>query len=244
MMDRALRRVYELLPSPDREYCATAFGQFAGVKNSACKLKLIEEATDSEQMNDYLAEVRYALIFRWLNFGVEAEPMGDDKVGPDFRVSRDGHEAYLEVRRFRPMGEGPTLVSHPSTISGPDCLLDEYGNPEKEIRKGFAAITEKFRQLREGDSILAFWNSDEDLDELSFEDAVRSFIDHPEIHPVPSGLSFVVFGSAWHRPRSGQQLYCLPVRSLKPHEETWRAELEALQRSPAAVALQRDSPGF
>jgi hypothetical protein len=33
MMDRALRRVYELLPNRDRERCATAFGQFANLKN-------------------------------------------------------------------------------------------------------------------------------------------------------------------------------------------------------------------
>jgi hypothetical protein len=228
MMDRALRRVYELLPNPDRKYCAAAFGEFANLNNSTRKFKLVAGATDIEQLKDYLAEIRYALIFRRLAFSVEAEPLGDGTVGPDFMVARDGHEAYLEVRRFRPTGEGPKVLNHHSQISDSDCLLGEYGNPEKEVRKGFAAITEKFRQLRDGDGILAFWNSDEDIDELSFEHAVRLLIDYPNIHPVPRRLSFVAFGSRWGRCGTSQKLYCFPVRPLKPHEERWRAELESL----------------
>jgi hypothetical protein len=228
MMDRALRRVYELLPNPNREYCATALGQFANVKNSARKFKLIREATDPEQMRDYLAEIRYALIFRRLAFGVEAEPLGEGTVGPDFRISRDGDEAYLEVRRFHPTGEGPPVLGRSSQISDSDRVLEEYGNPEKEVRKGFAVITEKFRQLREGNGILAFWNSDDGLDEVSLEHGVRALIDHPDIHPVPPGLSLVVFGSRWRCCGSGQRLFSFPVRSLKPHDERWRVELESL----------------
>jgi len=212
MKERALRRVYELLPNPDHKYCAGALDQFARLKNSVRKFKLITEATDREQMKNYLAEVRYALIFQFLAFAVEAEPLGNNTVGPDFRISRDGDEAYVEVRRFHPTGGGPPVLRPLSQMTDSDWMLEEYGNLEKEIRKVFHVTTEKFRQLHKGNGIVAFWNSDEDLDEVSLEHAVRWFIDYPDIHPVPPGLSFVVFGSQWRQCRTAPKLYCFPVR--------------------------------
>ena len=91
-MDRALERVYELLPNPDREYCAGAFRQFAAVKHSARKFKLIRRAVDGEQLRDYLAEIRYAQIFQALGFDIEAEPLGDATEGPDFKITQSGHD--------------------------------------------------------------------------------------------------------------------------------------------------------
>jgi hypothetical protein len=60
MMEQALLRVHALLQNPDRQYCATAFRQFASIQNSARKFKLIAKATDSEQLKDYLAEIQDA----------------------------------------------------------------------------------------------------------------------------------------------------------------------------------------
>lgn len=226
-MERALRRVYELLPNADHKYCADAFRRFAALKYACRKFKLIREATDIEGMRDYLAEIRYALTFHYLGFDIEAEPLGDNTVGPDFKVSRDGNEAYLEVRRFRPTGGGPPLLSSRDQVSDLGPILEQYGDIEKEINKGFAAIEGKFRQLRGADGILAFWNSDDGLDEVSLEHAVRVLNDNPGIHPVPAGLSFVLYASKL-RDAGGQKVYCLPMRPLRPHEERWRTELEKL----------------
>ena len=64
----------------------------------------IAAASDKEQLEDYLAEVRYALIFCGLGFEVTIEPGGNK--GPDLSISRDGHSAVVEIMRFRKVYSG------------------------------------------------------------------------------------------------------------------------------------------
>ena len=49
--------------------------------NVNSKFKRIANASDGEQLDDYLAEIRYALILAGLGFQVVIEPLG--KKGPD-----------------------------------------------------------------------------------------------------------------------------------------------------------------
>jgi len=68
-------------------------------------LRRVASATDKEQLADDLAEVRYALVFAGLQFGVRIEPLG--RQGPALKVSRDNLDACVEVMRFRKVSPGP-----------------------------------------------------------------------------------------------------------------------------------------
>ena len=82
----------------------------------------IASAPDQEQLQDYLAEIRYAVVFAGLGFQVTIEPLG--AAGPDLKVARNGHEAIVEVMRFRNIYPGPPMFEPDK-----DLTLHEYGNP-------------------------------------------------------------------------------------------------------------------
>src|SRR2546425_12576373 len=57
----------------------------------------IAQAKSTEQILDYFAEVRFALLFAHLRFEAAFEPIGVK--GPDLSISRDRQSAYIEVKR-------------------------------------------------------------------------------------------------------------------------------------------------
>ncbi|MFC1593007.1 hypothetical protein ACFL4C_03230 [Candidatus Omnitrophota bacterium] len=106
------------------------------------KFKHIAEASDKEQLYDYLAEIKYALVFAGLGFQVEAEPLG--KKGPDLRISRDNYSAFVEVKHFRQVDPGPPTISlSDKEILDDKFLLESYGNLERDIKKTKHRIIEK-----------------------------------------------------------------------------------------------------
>ena len=186
-------------------------------------LKRLASASDKEQFEDYLAELQYALIFTGLQFQVEIEPFGRE--GPDLRISRDDHQSVVEVTRFRKQYSGPPLVDSNSQ----DFLLEEYGNVERDIRKSFDKIKEKFKQIKYQDAIIALWNDEGDLEELEVEEAVSVLLNDVNrgTGSIPQGLSFIVYVGQ-KSVRNHQELLCLPLPSnQKPHHKAWQRELTA-----------------
>ena len=176
--------------------------------------------SDKEQLEDCLAEVRYALIFAGLGFHVDVEPLGSR--GPDFRISRDGQEILVEVTRFRKINPGPP----PIDLSEEVPMLAAYGNLPRDIRKAFDKILAKFSQIGDETAIIAIWNDDGDLEEIEVEMAVRDILADTQqnILSVPQGLLFVLYGSEWI---GHKQLYCYPLRhSNDPFQARLQEEFE------------------
>jgi hypothetical protein len=151
----------------------------------------IASTTDKEQLEDYLAEVSYALIFAGLGFLVEIEPLG--RKGPDLRISRDGHQAIVEIMRFRKIYPGPPVLDLLNEIT----VLPEYGNPARDIRKAFQKIQKKFPQVGSEEVIIAIWNDEEELEEIEVEIAVSNLRRDAaqNIFSIPNQLLFVLYGS-------------------------------------------------
>lgn len=220
-MQKALENVRRRLGNAAAELWRERFARIHKMPGSNRKFKEIARAATPEQLNDYLAEVRYALLFAGLGFQVELEPLVES--GPDLGISRDTHSAYVEVQRYRQIYPGPPELS----LSQEEDILQHYGDPERDIRKVIEKMRSKFRQLGAKDSVLAIWNDEDELEDLEVIQAVRELRQDAagQIRQLPSGLSFVLYGSAWIN--SQQQLYCYPLRdSNPPHLQEWMAELE------------------
>ena len=177
----------------------------------------IASAPDREQLEDYLNEIQYALIFMGVGFQVEFEPSGSK--GPDLGIVRDGQRVIVEIMRFRKIYPGPPVFYR----SDGNLILPEYGNPLRDIRKASDKILSKFTQVGNQQGVIAIWNDDEDLEEGETEMAVRNIRNDGGIRSLPNGLLFVLYGSKWI---GNKQLHCFPVRHLDQPYQTWRTELE------------------
>src|SRR2546422_11084935 len=119
--ERAISQVRRVLPA-ESNVLIEQLRVAARLKGSELTFRRIAQANDAEQMLDYLAEIRFGLMFEQLHFETEFEPFGVK--GPDLSISRDGQSAYVEVKRFR--SGGPVIEE----------IRDEltpYGNPPKGI---------------------------------------------------------------------------------------------------------------
>ncbi len=222
-MEKALQKVSKLLGSRTAQTLRAHFKRVKEMSGANRLFKQIMSAPDEDQLGDCLAEVRYALVFAGLEFQVKVEPEG--KKGPDLGISRDGHYTVVEVTRFRKVHPGPPMLD----ISDKPSTLPEYGNPQRDIRKSIEKILSKLRQVQNGESIIAIWNDDEDLEEVEVQEAVGSICDDAAqgILTLPNGLLFVLYGSNW-KGKNGRQLYCFPVHnSVHEHQQLWQQELES-----------------
>jgi hypothetical protein len=220
-MEKAVRRTSQFLNDYATRVFAEQFECIQRMPGASRLFKRIASAPEREQLEDYLAEVRYALVFAGLKFQVEIEPWG--RKGPDLRISRDDHQAVVEITRFRKMYPGPPVLD----LSGPITTLPEYGNPPRDIRKAFEKMLNKFPQVDDRESIIAIWNDDKDLEELEVEAAVAQLrIDGTrQIISLPQGLQFILYSSNAIYPGS-KQLFCFPLRyQYRPHQVRWQQEL-------------------
>jgi len=225
--DKALQKVSQLLTERETQFWQSCFERFQQMPGADSKFKHIAEAPDKEQLYDYLTEIKYALVFAGLGFQVEAEPLG--KNGPDLQISRDGHSAFVEVKRFRRMYPGPPNIP-PSDENFLDdtSFLEPYGNLERDIKKTKHRIIEKLEQVSRGTSIIAFWNDDKDLDDIEVEQAAYQLRDDSAQGSLslPNGLLFILYASDWVLSGRGQQLYCFPLQTLETPHMNWICELE------------------
>src|SRR3972149_9187767 len=192
-MDNALIRIAELIDSYTAKRFKDLLKPIGQMKNGIRVLKRMASAPDKDQLEDYLAEVRYALVFSGLGFTVEIEPLG--KKGPDFKVSRDGKDVFLEVTRFRSIHPGPP----PADLDEEIPLLTEYGDPSRDIRKAIEKVVGKFRQIGNEAAIIGVWNDDGNMEEIEVEMALQSICTDAQAGtlPIPKGLLFVLYGSDW-----------------------------------------------
>ena len=217
-MEKALQNLFQLLGGDAAQLWRTRFERIRQMPSASQIFRRIANAPDKEQLGDYLAEPRYALVFAGLGFQVEIEPLGEK--GPDLGISRDGHDAYVEVTSLRRIYPGPPELSFSDKAS----ILATYGDPERDIWKAQRKILGKFRQLEHGDSILAIWNREGDMDDAEVATAVSNLRHDAdqEIRALLAGLLFIVYG--WSE---AEPLYCFPLRVPgKAHQANWRRELE------------------
>lgn len=221
-LERALQNLSRLFENDAVEFWQNRFVRVRRMPGASKIFKRIADAPHKAQLRDYLAEIKYCLIFSGLEFLVEIEPFG--KIGPDLQISRDKHNAYVEITRFRQIYQGP-LESTPS-----DCRPLPYGDPTRDTNKAYDKILKKFRQVVNGESIIAIWNDEKDLEEIEVKQAVYSL--HKDAMraniQLPTGLSFVLYGSDWIILDGNKQLHCFPLRTIhEPHQLKWISELEA-----------------
>lgn len=237
-MHAALQKVSQFLNDYATQILTKHFERVNKMPGASQLFKRIASATNKEQVEDYLAEVRYALVFAGLGFQVEIEPSG--RKGPDLGISRDSQKAIVEVMRFRKVYPGPPVLD----LSSPIMVLPEYGNPPRDIRKAFEKIMNKFPQVGGEDAIIAIWNDDEDMEEREVKAAVSHLRSDAaqRIFPLPHELLFVLYGSNAVYP-GGRQLFCFPLRyQYQPYQEIWQREIasftvnELVQRALAQDA--------
>jgi len=226
-MEKALQNIKRLLGEKAALLWRSRLERIQQMPGASRKFKQIATAPHREQLGDYLAEILYALIFTGLGFQLEVEPLGEK--GPDFKISRDNKSAFLEVTRLRTTYQGPPLISLSDKEFQNDTFrLSEYGNIKRDIGKACDKIAGKFSQVGDAESIIALWNDEGDLDDLEVEQA-PDFLreEYSQSYSIPSGLSFVLYGSDWIRSQDHKQLYCFPSRTpLEPHQENWKRALE------------------
>jgi hypothetical protein len=222
-METALEKASQLISPGEILPLQKQFERIQQMPGANGLFRWVAAATDREQLADYLTEVRYALIFAGLHFDVQIEPLG--RRGPDLKVSRDNHEAFVEVTRFRKVSSGPP----PLDLSDENLVLQVYGNPLRDIQKTFDKLVAKFRQVQDAQAIIAIWNDDGDLEELEVQAAVVNLWEDASsgILQLPSSILFVLYGSPWIRAGNRKQLHCFPLYiTNQSHQLAWKRELE------------------
>jgi hypothetical protein len=224
-LEKALNRIREILGAVQANRLAPYITVVAPITGSALKFKRIAHAPDVEALSDYIAEIRFGLIFAGLHYEIGFEPLGEK--GPDLVISRDGQSAYVEVKRFR-----SSIRQQEVNVLTDDLMFKQYGNPLKDIAKIRAELLGKFIQVQVcgRNGIIAFWSDNDELEDLEFGFAVtdvRSDVEN-QIHQLPEGFLFTVFGSDWRNVSQNQQLFCRVVKPLTQPFVSWAGELESV----------------
>ncbi|MGA7795767.1 MAG: hypothetical protein WCA19_22265 [Candidatus Acidiferrales bacterium] len=179
--ERAVKNIQAVLGRTQGDRLFQLIKAAAALKGSESTFERIARAARSEDtagVLDYFAEIRWGLTFSELKFEAEFEPCG--KEGPDLLVSRDGHSAYVEVKRFRPSLEddGPT--------AGIEGELMPYGDLQRSVKKIGDELAKKFRQVEAGSGIVAFWSDHTAIEDVDFELAIRSMWSDNETPATPA----------------------------------------------------------
>lgn len=221
-MEKALQNVTRLLKTKDPSWrsgleiafwrsCFEVLGQMTG---SAVKFHEIADESDKEQLLDTLAEVKFAVIFSELGFSVEVEPLRKESLGanPDLRISKNGYNSLVEVKRFRPSRNPVPELSNTASV------LSKYGDPQRDWQNIFDKINDKFRQVG-NDGIIAFWNNNDNLEYVDVESAAHAHA----IKARSSKSSFLLFRSHLE----DENFFCYKLKySLPAYQKIWMSELE------------------
>ncbi len=237
VMNRALDNAARLHDPVRLPWLRRLLGGIRHMQGAGHLFQRMASAPDTNQLDDYLSEVVYALVFAGLGFQVAVEPLG--RRGPDLEIQRGAHRACVEVTRFRKIHHGPVEID---LSRDDDAEILEYGDVRRDIAKSHTKLTSKLPQLGSSPSIIAIWNDDEDLEEVEVEAAVISFrrTFARGVSTLPGGLLFVLYGSHWVRVGDDKQLYCFPVRAVPEPYRSWQEQLAgSTVRSLIATALTK-----
>lgn len=229
ILDKALQKVYQLLTESEAQFWQSRFERFQQMPGTNSKFKRIAGVSKREELYPYLVEIMYALVFAGLGFQVEAEPLGKNTKGPDLRISRDDYCAFVEVKYFQRMHPGPPNISlSDENFLDDTFLLEQYGNPERDIKKAKCRIKEKLEQVKSGASIIALWNDDEDLEDIEVEQVAYQLCDDNAQGrlSLPNGLLFILYASYLVLLGRSQQLFCFPLQTLETSHMNLISELE------------------
>jgi hypothetical protein len=152
-MERAFRNLSRLLGEEVAEfYWRERLKRVQKMPGAGKKLECIAAKRGKEELCDYLAEIKFALIFAGLKFEVEIEPLGEKEKGPDLLIQRDNYNMFVEVKRFRHINPGPKELS----LSDESPILLEYGDIKRDTKKVLDSILDKFSQVTNEDSMIVF----------------------------------------------------------------------------------------
>ena len=219
-MDKAIKQIHQILGAEVAEFQEQCFKRIQAVRGVNNVFARIATSKDKEQIEDYLVEIRFGIVFLGLGFEIEFEPLG--RQGPDLRIKRENHQMIIEIMRFRKIFPGPP----PFNPNDENLILPTYGNSPRDIRKTFEKVLSKFRQLNDQHSMIAIWNDDGDLEEVEVRTAVNDICADVAkgILSIPLKLLFVLYGSQWIG--RNKQLHCFPFCYLEEPFRTWKIEIE------------------
>ncbi|HXM64509.1 MAG TPA: hypothetical protein VN950_26850 [Terriglobales bacterium] len=222
--EKAIRQIRETLEPAQANALVDYIKAASSLRGSESVFRRVAQAARAKDVGailDYFAEIRFGLTFAELQFDTAFEPLGEK--GPDLSVSRNCQSACIEVKRLRPRAKGDQLVSR----SGDENELVQYGNPEMAVKKIEDELLAKFRQVKVGIGIVAFWSDSITFEDIEFELAIRHIQGDAEkgIHRVPDGLLFSIYASGWTS-TAGQQLYCAALKQVLEPFSIWMEELK------------------
>ncbi|MEN6519478.1 MAG: hypothetical protein ABFC38_15115 [Methanospirillum sp.] len=151
-------------------------------------------------------------------------------------MARDGQTAVVEIKHYRHKHPGPPLLDlDECRRTGKTPLLSKYGDYERDERRSHRILVNTLEQIfahidGKEPFIIAFWNSDDDLDELQFSSSVHSFLVREENILPPESCGFSLFRSnkiGYPNGRRIQQFYATRLTPTIPGTITkWMDDLE------------------
>jgi hypothetical protein len=228
MEEKALDNISKKLGEDKARECRACFDVVSDFPGASKVFKRIATARDKEDIEDYLAEVRYALIFNGLKFTVSFDPSlnpPSNKV-PDLEIFRDDSKALVEVKHFRGVPSDLKVES----MTDNDLLLEPCGDSLKLIDKLHDRFADAMAQVGDDASIVAIWNDDDRIDDLEvgqFSDGVADNFKSGR-YKRPDSLLFVVYGSrVVNISRGLSWLICYPVKEqLEEPYKDWIKDLK------------------
>jgi hypothetical protein len=217
-------KLEQYLDTGSVNYWLSRTNKIAMIDKYQSKLNRIGRVYSKEDLNDYLAEIRYALLFLSLQYKVIMEPCGDK--GPDLKIIKDEFSALIEVTRFRPS----KICQETYNMLGkqPEELkVNEYASVNECIQRIYTKVIGKFEQIDGYRSIIAIWNDSEEIDYADVKPAIKDMMSvNDGSIDIPANLELIIFSSF---ESSDKQVY------------SYRLKLESDEK---LLALLSDLEGF
>ncbi|HDZ61563.1 MAG TPA: hypothetical protein ENH40_00250 [Nitrospirae bacterium] len=218
----AIENVADFLDEEDVLFWAHLFVRLSEIENAEKLFRRIKNARSKNQVLDYLAEARYALIFYGLGFSVKYEPLG--YAGPDLKVERDGAQAVVEVKNCPPNELDSELEEFDEEEDELETL-PEIGDLMHDSDAAYLDIANKFRQIKKEQAIIAIWSDRITRMEIEFDLACRRMVSEEF---KPENLLFILYGSQEVNISKQQQLFVYPMEKLKNPFSKWSEDLEGI----------------
>lgn len=203
-----IEKLSQFLDANPAAYWTSRLDQIMTMPGYKAKFTRIKEASSKEELYDYLAEIRYALLFKNLQYGVIMEPNGDR--GPDLKITKDDFVAFVEVTRFRPTNDPQNTYDISNSPVG-ELEVVKYAYVDKCIQKIYSKVIGKFIQIDDYRGILALWNDSEEID---FEDILPSIRNIKSVEDrsvkIPDNLELIIFSSF---ESSDKQFHCHKLKT-------------------------------